>query len=290
MTGGRSELEEVRSKNTVSLSLLFIFEKSFHILYFSKFLKSWYLFSHRLLYSDVHLTVGNDMTILSNEVLLRALPDKFKKNLNQELLDNINDTLSDPDLQDTFRENFLDYIDVLNDGRYKITDYLSAIKYCTHKLMGNSNIDSYTKTFPDRYSSMIVRGLSNKDMSSIITVYNKSKLVNKIMEQSLVPTWVLNQHLHQKALNVQADLMMNAASEKVRSDAANSLLTHLKPPEITKVELDIGIKDDDQLRELRDVTVQLAAQQRRMIESGVITAKAAAEQRVVTGETYEHKG
>lgn len=227
------------------------------------------------------------MSELTTDVLARALPEKFKKSLNQELVDNINNTLADPDLQETLRENFLSYIDVLNDGRFKIQDYLNAIKYCTQKLMGNSNIDAYTKTFPDRYNDQLARGLSNKDISSIITVYNKSKLVNLIMEQSLVPSWILNQHLHQKAINVQAELMTSAASEKVRSDAANSLLTHLKPPEVSKIEIDVGVKDSDQLKELRDVTLKLAAQQRDLIQSGVMSAKQAAEQRVVTGVTYD---
>lgn len=229
------------------------------------------------------------MTDITTEVLERALPRKFQKSLNQELLDSINTTLNDPDIRDTLRDNFLSYIDVLNEGRFKITDYMNAVKYCTHKLMGNSNIDAYTKTFPDRYASMIQRGLSQKDISSIITVYNKSKLVNLIMEQSLIPSWVLNQDLYQKAVNVQADLMQSAQSEKVRSDAANSLLIHLKPPEVAKVELDIGVKDTDELTELRTVTVELAAQQKRLIESGVITAKNAAEQKVVKGSTYDHE-
>lgn len=227
------------------------------------------------------------MSELTTDVLARALPEKFKKSLNQELVDNINNTLADPDLQETLRENFLSYIDVLNDGRFKIQDYLNAIKYCTQKLMGNSNIDAYIKTFPDRYNDQLARGLSNKDISSIITVYNKSKLVNLIMEQSLVPSWILNQHHYQKAINVQATLMTSAASEKVRSDAANSLLTHLKPPEVSKIEIDVGMKDSDQLKELRDVTLKLAAQQRDLIQSGVMSAKQAAEQRVVTGVTYD---
>lgn len=227
------------------------------------------------------------MSEITTDVLARALPEKFKKSLNQELVDNINNTLADPDLQETLRENFLSYIDVLNDGRFKIQDYLNAIKYCTQKLMGNSNIDAYIKTFPDRYNDQIARGLSNKDISSIITVYNKSKLVNLIMEQSLVPSWILNQHYYQKAINVQAKLMISAASEKVRSDAANSLLTHLKPPEVSKIEIDVGMKDSDQLKELRDVTLKLAAQQRDLIQSGVMSAKQAAEQRVVTGVTYD---
>ena len=227
------------------------------------------------------------MTVLSTEVLERALPDKFKKSLNTELLDKINKTLTDPDIQDHLRDNFIHYIDILNDGRFKITDYLNAIKYTTHKLMGNSNINAYIKTFPDRYQDQLSRGLSNKDIQSIITVYNRSKLVTSIMEQSLVPSWILNQHLHQEAINTQAELMRTAQSEKVRSDAANSLLIHLKPPEVTKVELDIGIKDSDQLAALKEATVALAAQQKRLIESGVITAKAAAEQKVIKEVTYD---
>ena len=227
------------------------------------------------------------MTVITTEVLERALPDKFKKHLNKELVDNINTTLSDPDIQDTYRDNFLNYIDILNDGRFKITDYLNAIKYTTHKLMGNSNINAYIKTFPLRYQDQLNRGLSNKDIQSIITVYNRSKLVNAIMEQSLIPSWILNQHLHQEALNTQAELMRTAQSEKVRSDAANSLLTHLKPPEVTKVALDIGVEDSDQLAQLKEATVMLAAQQKRLIESGVMTARNAAEQKVIKEVKYD---
>ena len=75
------------------------------------------------------------------------------------------------------------------------------------------------------------------------------------------------------ALNGQADLMLNAKSEKVRSDAANSLLNHLKKPETHKVEMNIGIKEGGAIEELREITSQLAAKQQQMIESGVYTAK-----------------
>ena len=227
------------------------------------------------------------MSVIPTEVLERALPDKYRKNLNKELIENINQALTDPDIQDTLRDNFLSYVDVLKDGRFKITDYLNAVRYCTQKLMGNSNIDAYIKTFPDRYQDQLQRGLSNKDIQSIITVYNKSKLVTSIMEQSLVPSWILNQHLHQEAINTQAELMRTAQSEKVRSDSANSLLIHLKPPEVTKVELDVGMKDNDQLAQLRETTLMLAAQQKKLIEGGAMTAKAIAEQKVIREVKYD---
>ena len=227
------------------------------------------------------------MTI-TTEVLKHSLPDKFKNSVNDELLNNINNTLSDPDLYETYRDNFLSYMSVLNDGRYKITDYLNAVKYCTQRLMGKSQIDSYIVTFPDRYNTMIQNGKSSKDISSIVTVYNKSKLVNAIMEQSLIPSYILNQDLYQKAINVQAELMNTASSEKVRSDAANSLLIHLKPPETKKVELDIGLKQCNEVEQLRNVIAELAGKQRKFIEAGVVTAKETAEQRLI-GKVIDHE-
>lgn len=225
---------------------------------------------------------------LTVDVLKKSLPSKYKRNVNDDLLEHINTILDHPELYDDYRNNFLTYISVIQDGKYKLDDYLNAIKYCTHKLMGESNMDSFVKTFPNRYQSMIAKGYTAKEMSAHVAMYNKNKLVNTILEQSMIPTWVLNQDLYQKAINVQADLMLNAMSEKVRSDAANSLLVHLKPPEVKKVELDVGIKQNDEIEALRNITAELAAQQRRMIEAGVITAKQNAETKLIT-KVYEHE-
>lgn len=225
---------------------------------------------------------------LTVDVLKKSLPSKYKRNVNDDLLEHINTILDHPELYDDYRNNFLTYISVIQDGKYKLDDYLNAIKYCTHKLMGESNIDSFIKTFPNRYQSMIAKGYTAKEMSAHVAMYNKNKLVNTILEQSMIPTWVLNQDLYQKAINVQADLMLNAMSEKVRSDAANSLLVHLKPPEVRKVELDVGIKQNDEIEALRNITAELASQQRRMIEAGVITAKQNAETKLIT-KVYDHE-
>lgn len=225
--------------------------------------------------------------MLTIEVLKKTLPDKYKRGVTDEMVNHINTVLNDPELHEAYRDNFLAYMSVMNEGKYKIDDYLNAVKYCTHKLMGNSNMDSFVKTFPDRYQTMLAKGYTAKEMSAHVAMYNKNKLVNTIMEQSAIPSWIINQDLYQKAINVQAELMMSAQSEKVRSDAANSLLIHLKPPEVKKVELDIGLKKNDDIEQLRNLTVELAAQQRRMIEAGVVTAKETAEFKLV-GEIIEH--
>ena len=221
------------------------------------------------------------MTVLTLETFRTSLPDKVKKTINQELMDSINKTLSDPDMFETYRENLLSYASVMADGRFKMESYVSAVKYVSHKLMGASNIAAYIKTFPDKYQDFINRGIETKDIASYVTAYNKSKLVNLIMEQTLIPSYVLNQDLYQKALNVQAELMLTAKSEKVRSDAANSLLTQLKMPEVNKVQLDVNVKEDGSIAALRESTLELVRQQKLMVQAGAMNAQEVAHSKLV---------
>ena len=216
-----------------------------------------------------------------------ALPDKVKKSINQELIDQINNTLSDPEMFESYRDNLISYTKVMADGKFKVTQYIDAVRYVSFKLMGCTNIEAYTKTFPDKYQRFIQQGVLAKDIASYVTAYNKSKLVNLIFEQTLIPSHVLNQDLYQRALNVQADLMINAKSEKVRCDAANSLLTQLKAPEVKKVELDIGVKEDSSIAALRATTLELARQQRLMVESGAMNAQDVAHGKLIIEGTAE---
>lgn len=222
------------------------------------------------------------MSTLTIEQFKTALPDKVKKSVNQELIDQINSTLADPEMFEAYRDNLLSYTRVMADGRFKISSYIDAVRYVSHKLMGCTNIEAYTKTFPDKYQRFIQQGVSSKDIASYVTAYNKSKLVNLIFEQTLIPSYVLNQDLYQKALNVQAELMLDdSISPKVRSDAANSLLTHLKMPETQKVELEIGMKEDSSIQALRATTLELARQQRMMMEAGAMNAQEVAHSKLI---------
>lgn len=225
--------------------------------------------------------VINTTGILTEEQFKRVLPPQIAKTVNQVLIDQINQTLSHPDMYEEYRENLLSYGHVLKDGKFKMSSYIDAVKYVSHKLRGDTNIDAFVKAFPDKYQDYLARGVSSKDIASYITSYNKNKLVNIIYEQSMVPSWVLNQDNFQKAINVQVEMMLNAKSEKVRSDAANSLLTHLKKPETTKIELDIGVKEDSTLSQIRAQTMELAAMQQKAIAAGVTTARGTAEAKII---------
>lgn len=219
------------------------------------------------------------MTLTLQQVA-HALPPNLKNNVTQQLVDNINNCVADPIMAEAIKDNFLSYTQVLSEGKFKTEDYLSAVMYVSFKLMGMTNQDAYARTFPARYRTLLNNGTSTKDISSYVSMYNKGRLVNLILEKSLIPTWVLNQHIYQKAINVQADLMSNANSEMVRMQAANSILTHLAKPKEVGPLINLDLREGSGLNELKATLTQLAQQQRDLIGQGV-TTKSIADQGLV---------
>ena len=113
-----------------------------------------------------------------------------------------------------------------------------------------------------------------------------NKIVNQVMEQALIHTHILNADKFQAAVNTQASLMTDpTVSHKVRSDAANSLMTHLKQPETTKLKVEIGTKEDDSLKELREAVTELAIAQKTAIQVGVSDAEKIAGAKIIQGES-----
>ena len=213
--------------------------------------------------------------MLTLDELTEVMPMHLKSQATTELVDKVNKISADPDFNAEVKKNFVSYTQVLKEGKFKTSDYLNAVAYVTLKIMGFTNKDSYMRTFPDRYSALVARGANDKEISAYVASYNKNKLVNLIFEQTYIASWVLNQDVYQKAINTQAELMMTANSEKVRSDAANSILTHLKKPEDKHIELNIGVADNSGMNELKDMLGALAQRQQDLIAQGVPTIEIA---------------
>ena len=214
--------------------------------------------------------------LITTDMLVKALPPNLKTNATQDLADLVNNITQDQYAAEYIRDNFISYTGVLQDGRFKTEDYLNAVAFVSYKLMGSTNDEAYFKTFPTRYQRLLTNGTPKKDISSYVAAYTKGKLVNKIMEQSIVPSWVLNQDLYQKALNVQADLMTNANSEKVRCDAANSLLTHLTKPKEVGPLINFDMRENSGMTELTKAITDLAQKQLEAVKSGVSVKDVAA--------------
>lgn len=221
---------------------------------------------------------------LTIDMLQSAVPKSLKNSITDDMVVDLNGMLVDPMLRENFAENILGYTQVLQEGRFKIRDYISAVKYVSFKLLGASNTEAYQKTFPERWQRLVDDGADGKTIAAYSSAYNNNKLVNLIVAQTLVPNHVLNQDLYQKALNVQATLMVTAKSEMVRTQAANSILTQLKPPEATKIEMDISMKEDSSISELRQATLELVEQQKSLLAAGTKPIQIAQSQIIPTDE------
>lgn len=213
--------------------------------------------------------------MLTQDDVRKALPIHLKNVATPSLVDALNTIPLEPEVAETIRENFISYTTVLKDGKYKIENYINAIAYCTFRMMGYNNQESYARTFPDRYAELTAKGTSSKDISSYVAMYNKGKLVTAIMEQAMIPTWLLNADVFQKAINHQLYLMENAKSEMVQTQAAKALMDTLKKPETKEVNLNIGVKEDAGAEELREMMVNLAKRQSEIIAGGTSTKEIA---------------
>lgn len=203
-----------------------------------------------------------------------SLPAGQKGHITQDMVNQLNALSKDPEEARYIRENFISFSQVLSEGRFKLGDYVRAVMYVSHKVMGKSNLDSYKATFPDRYKQMVADGRSGKDIASYVAAYNKGKLVNLVYERAMIPTWVLNQDMFQSALNTQYEIMNDVSvSDKVRVEAANSILTHLKKPESNKAELKVEIGLNDGMKALEQRLSEMAEMQMKTIEGKAMSVE-----------------
>lgn len=205
---------------------------------------------------------------ISPDVVRDLLPKRSSMELVQSTTENINNLIqgTDPEFRTNFRDNLLGFNSVMQTGKYKVSDYVNAVKFVCHRMGGNSFADAYQKTFPERYDKLIAEGKSPKAISSYVSAYSNNKLVTLLLEQAAVPVHLLNADIFQEAINESAKLMRDAKSELVRQKAADSLMNHLKPPETAKVSLDVTIGQSDVLDELRDVSRELARAQVQAVQ------------------------
>ncbi len=206
--------------------------------------------------------------LLTEEDVRKALPNNLASVVTPQLVNKLNSIANDPIMAEHIRDNFISFTGILKEGKYKIDDYINAVAYASYKMMGYNNEESYFRTFPARHAALVAKGASKKDISSYVSAYHKGKLVNLIIEQSIIPTWILNQETYQQAINVQASLMITAASELVRQKAADSILTHLKKPDNHVFQINMDTKENAGMAEMKAMLTQLAQQQHDALESG----------------------
>jgi len=223
--------------------------------------------------------------------LKTKVPKHIRGMMTQNVVDVLNDLESNEgrDFAEHYKQNFISMSSVMKTGQYNVSDYIDAVKYVAHKLLENSDIDAYQMTFPDRYQRLLekwedfgteeeIRGYK---ISPFVTAYKKGDLVTKVLEQSLVPSRILNAPMFQEALNIQMSIAQSSRSDQVRSQAAESVMKYTMSPEATKIELDVAVKGNDEILALRSTMHALASQQQTTIKSGTNTSLEIAEQQLM---------
>ena len=218
--------------------------------------------------------------MLALESVRKLVPKNQRTLITQEFLDKLEASVSDSLVAEQFKENFVTYLNVLSKGKYKMEDYINAVKYVSFKLLGYSNINAYTATFPERYERLKTEGQTQ--IEAFVSMYNKNKLVMQIYEQTIVPSYVLNAPMHQQALNTLASMIVDddvRGMTKVK--ACEAILQYTKQPDVVKGELTIGIEQSDTINDLREITENLADTYRVMLEKKGMRLKDVAEANII---------
>ena len=225
--------------------------------------------------------------MLTKEEIIQALPASVQNGVSDALVNELNQVLTDPEFRESFRDNMISYNKVLSEGKFKISSYLNAVMYVSYKLMGYNNMDAYALTFKAKFQQWAQQGKTSQVISAHVAMYNKSKLVNLVAAQAMIPTHVLNADKFQEAINHQYYLMKNADSQKVQSDAANSLMIQLRPPEEKNVNLNVGIQETDSIKDLKAAILEIAQLQVKQVGDKLVTAGDMAVRRIIDVEVVE---
>ena len=103
--------------------------------------------------NDIDLS---DNSPLTKDIVLKVLPKSKKAHVTDEFMDRLNGSLTGDEIErEAIRNNFLGYASVCAEGSYSLDQYLSAVKFCSYKLMGDNNVVAYSKTFPERYARVM---------------------------------------------------------------------------------------------------------------------------------------
>ena len=222
-----------------------------------------------------HIGNGKEVTLFD---LQCAMPSK-KNTVTQEIADIINKVQQEPEFQgETLLQTMVTYQNVLQTAKVGIKEYISAIRFCAYLIgMDDNYTEAYKRTFYERKFVQDRMQLATDDprygeLTSAASRYRRSKLVVDILTLSQIPMEIMFAGMRYKAVGVLANVMMTAKYDRDKIAAASQLLLATKSDNI-KVDLDINVKENTAVTDLRAQLAQMAATQVAYLESGTATLK-----------------
>lgn len=187
----------------------------------------------------------------------------------------INDTLNDPLFDpDRFTDSLITYQSALMGENVTLAEYVNAIKFCGLLEMYEGNAtQAYIECFRDRdfvkdRRDCDTKSIEYKTLVSAANRYRKNTVVVNILQQAEIPLYLMFQGYRYKAVSVLVREMEEARLSKDRIAAADRLLTHLKPPENVKIELDVGIKPDNIVNQYEAMLKGMVEKQKELLVAG----------------------
>ena len=242
--------------------------------------------NQRNVQEKIHSMLGKPLSI---EQVRGSVPRSFRKNITDEFIEDLENSIKDPEMAKNIKENFLSYTNVLNDcdPSTNIWDYVNAVKYISYKIMGYNIEEAWKKTFPAKVEELIQKG-KHDWINRYANGYNKSRMVNKIYQQTLIPSYVLNAPLYQRALNVLAEMIEDdSVRGMAKVKACETILNYTKPPEVNKAEVQVTINHNDAIQDLRDIAEQFSKSMQNAIASGQKTVQEVIEAPIISVEAKE---
>ena len=223
----------------------------------------------------------------TQDSLQAALPVNIP--ISKEMVDKINNILTNEDIAESFRENLIGFASVLSTPNASISGYINAVKFNSFVIMDYSYRKAWEHTFPDKYKDLVAKGATSKEIASHVASYRRGQMVTKVAEQALVPSYIYNQVFFQEAINTQVSIMRDEdVLPRDRIAAAESVLKYTQVPDSmvgNKSELqEKGLSIIDKLATSMD---KLVSMQQEMIESKQLTVLNVAKSRIYEGDYME---
>ena len=211
---------------------------------------------------------------LTVDELKKKFPRK-KSSITQEVADMINAAMNDPEFDtSTIVGDMITFENVMHVHSLSMEEYIDAIRYCAY-LQSNpdSKLEAYKRTFSRRNfvdSKWEAKPGTNeyKALTAAATRYDALPHITKIKTQALVPMHILFGGYGMQAVMVLATEMTTAPQPRDRISAAKELLAAIKAPENIKIDLDIGVKENNAIQSLNDQLAEIASRQMVHLQAG----------------------
>lgn len=204
-----------------------------------------------------------------------SVPKQHRSKITQQFIDEVNQQVADPDMGELYAKNLVTYASVLQEGRFKLQDYMNATLFVSYKMMNMSSMAAYQKVFTQKCKDMIARNVPTKDIQAYASTYNKTKLVSLIYEQTLIPDHIMYASVRHRAIAKLATLM-ESQNEHISHKASDTLLRELKAPDAAKMTIDIATQDTGVISDLSKALANLSNTQREKIIDGSLDARTVA--------------